>query len=176
MHHAATLAEARNTTASTELAKETSSTETVSEYTVKAGDTLWDLSINKFHVNLADLVKDNGIENPDLIQVGQQLKIRQTTVTTEGEVMASWYGRNFHGKPMANGKPYNMYANTIAHKDLPLGTEVELNNPGTGESTRAVVTDRGPYIKGRDVDLSYGLARKLSLLEGGIGTLLMKIL
>lgn len=173
---AATLAEARNTTASTEPAKETTSTETVSEYTVKAGDTLWDLSINKFHVNLADLVKDNGIENPDLIQVGQQLKIRQTTVTTEGEVMASWYGRNFHGKPMANGKPYNMYANTIAHKDLPLGTEVELNNPRTGESTRAVVTDRGPYIKGRDVDLSYGLARKLSLLEGGIGTLLMKIL
>lgn len=147
-----------------------------SDYTVKAGDTLWSLAVNKFHINLKDLIRDNGIDNPDSIQIGQNLKIRRPAAASQDEVTASWYGKNFHGKPMANGSPYNMYANTIAHKELPLGTEVELNNPRTGESTKAVVTDRGPYIEGRDVDLSYGLARKLSLLENGIGTLIMKIL
>lgn len=145
-------------------------------YTVKAGDTLWDLAVNKFHVNLDDLVRDNGIANPDMIQVGQQLKIRKTVDLPSGEVTASWYGKGFHGRPMANGQPFNMYANTIAHKELPLGTEVELNNPQTGTSIKAVVTDRGPFIEGRDVDLSYGLARKLSLLEDGIGKLIMKVL
>lgn len=145
-------------------------------YTVKAGDTLWDLAVNRFHVNLDDLIRDNNISNPDLIQVGQQLKIRETVQLPSSEVTASWYGKGFHGRPMANGKPFNMYANTIAHKELPLGTEVELNNPQTGTSIRAVVTDRGPFIEGRDVDLSYGLARKLSLLEDGIGKLIMKVL
>ena len=69
-----------------------------------------------------------------------------------------------------------MYANTIAHKDLPLGTRVELENPLTGKSVRAVVTDRGPYIDGRDVDLSYGLARMLSLVDKGVGRLKMRVL
>jgi rare lipoprotein A len=51
-----------------------------------------------------------------------------------------------------------MHANTIAHKELPLGTRVELKNPRTGQTASAVVTDRGPFIEGRDIDLSYGLA------------------
>ncbi len=173
---AAVLDETKILTATAATPQGNASTGNVAEYTVKAGDTLWGLAVNKFHVNLKDLIKDNDIKDPDSIQIGQQLHIRKVTVATEDEVTASWYGKNFHGKPMANGKLYNMYANTIAHKDLPLGTEVELNNPRTGESTKAVVTDRGPYIEGRDVDLSYGLARKLSLLEGGIGRLVMKIL
>lgn len=146
------------------------------EYTVQAGDTLWGLSVKKFHVNLKDLVNDNAIENPDLIQVGQKLTIRKTAPQPAGEVTASWYGRDFQGKPMANGSPYNMYANTIAHKDLPLGTRVELNNPRTGQTITAVVTDRGPYIAGRDVDLSYGLAQKLSLLQDGVDKLVMRVL
>ena len=69
-----------------------------------------------------------------------------------------------------------MYADTIAHKDLPLGTEVELQNPLTNQLVNAVVTDRGPFIAGRDVDLSYGLAKKLSLIEKGVGKLVMRIL
>lgn len=174
---ASVLKEAGKPPAAANPAQDLAAATEATDYTVQAGDTLWDLAVNRFHVNLEDLVRDNNIVNPDLIQVGQQLKIgRPAVAMAEGEVTASWYGKNFHGKPMANGQPYNMYANTIAHKELPLGTEVELNNPRTGESTTAVVTDRGPYIEGRDVDLSYGLARKLSLLEGGIGTLIMKIL
>lgn len=173
---ATTLGEAKESVTAAKSSPENARTTSQSEYTVKAGDTLWGLAVNTFHVNLQDLIRDNGIENPNVLQIGQKLTIDKPAVTGEDEVTASWYGKNFHGKPMANGRPYNMFANTIAHKELPLGTEVELNNPRTGESTKAVVTDRGPYIEGRDVDLSYGLARKLSLLENGIGTLVMKIL
>ncbi|HID03321.1 MAG TPA: septal ring lytic transglycosylase RlpA family protein, partial [Desulfobacterales bacterium] len=75
-----------------------------------------------------------------------------------------------------NGDIYDMHAATIAHKEMPLGTRVELKNKETGESVLAVVTDRGPYIDGRDVDLSYGLAQKLSLVEQGVGSLVMRVL
>jgi rare lipoprotein A len=77
---------------------------------------------------------------------------------------------------MANGRPFNMYAPTIAHKELPLGTKVELRNPRNGQRVVAVVTDRGPYIEGRDVDLSYGLAKKLDMVEQGVGKLMMRII
>jgi rare lipoprotein A len=145
-------------------------------YTVKPGDTLWGLAVGKFHVDWHDLAKDNGIENPDLIQVGRKIKVKMAEPQPPSQVVASWYGKDFEGKPMANGAPYDMYANTIAHKDLPLGTRVELNNPRTGKTIMATVTDRGPYIAGRDVDLSYGLAKKLSLVENGVDTLIMKVL
>ncbi len=146
------------------------------EYTVQQGDTLWGLAVNKFHVNLQNLVSDNAVKDPDLIKVGQQLKIRNAPPQQPRQVVASWYGKDFQGKPMANGDPYNMYADTIAHKNLPLGTKVELNNPRTGQTIIAVVTDRGPYVAGRDVDLSYGVARKLSVVEDGVDTLMMKVL
>ena len=77
---------------------------------------------------------------------------------------------------MADGTPFDMHANTIAHKELPFGTKVELRNPETGQVEKATVTDRGPYIAGRDVDLSYGLAEKLSLVKKGVGRLEMRIL
>lgn len=147
-----------------------------SEYTVQAGDTLWNLAVNKFHVNVSDLAKENGISDPDKIQIGQKLTVTKAAPPPASQVTASWYGKDFQGKTMANGSPYNMYANTIAHKDLPLGTKVELKNPRTGQTTTAVVTDRGPYIDGRDVDLSYGVAQRLSMVQNGVDTLVMKVL
>ena len=77
---------------------------------------------------------------------------------------------------MANGDVFNMYANTIAHRKLPFGTKVELENPETGVKEIAFVTDRGTYIEGRDVDISFGLAKKLSLVKKGVGQLNMRIL
>ena len=146
------------------------------EYTVKKGDTLWDLAVKKFHVHVKDLIKDNEIQEPRKLQPGRKLKVRLPSYPREEAVVASWYGEAFHNKPMANGKPFNMYANTIAHKDFPLGTRVELQNAVTGRKVRAVVTDRGPFIAGRDVDLSYGLAKKLSLITKGVGKLVMRVL
>ena len=146
------------------------------EYTVRPGDTLWGLAVKQFHVNPGDLIRDNSLENPDLLQVGQKLEIRQEGPQPPTEVVASWYGEDYHGRPMANGDPYNMFGNTIAHKELPLGTKVELKNPRTGQTASAVIADRGPYIEGRDIDLSYGLASKLSMVEAGVDSIVMTIL
>jgi rare lipoprotein A len=152
------------------------------EYTVKQGDTLWGLA--KDGVSIKELAKANNITNPDRIYPGQKIRVRvpdaAETATPEmperSEVVASWYGKEYHGRPMANGKIYNMYANTIAHRTLPLGTKVELTNPDTGQIVRAVVTDRGPFIEGRDVDLSYSIAKKLNMVDKGVGKLIMDIL
>ncbi len=148
----------------------------LTEYTVRPGDTLWKLAIRQFHVNPQDLIRDNAIDDPNHLEVGRKLKIRQLGPQPPSEVVASWYGEDYHGRAMANGDIYDMYANTIAHKDLPLGTKVELKNPRTGQTAQAVITDRGPYIAGRDIDLSYGLASQLSLVENGVDTLEMEIL
>jgi peptidoglycan lytic transglycosylase len=145
-------------------------------YTVKPGDNLWTLAIKKFHVNLDDLIRDNNIKNPQLLQPGQRVRIRKSAEPSTQEVTASWYGQKYHGKMMANGDRFDMNADTIAHKALPLGTKVVLTNPETGQSENAEITDRGPYISGRDVDLSYGLARKLSMVRQGVGKLMMRIL
>lgn len=146
------------------------------EYIVRPGDTLWGLGVKKFAVDPEVLAKENSVENPRRLEPGQRLKIPLRTASLEQTVVASWYGHEHHGKPMANGEPFNMHAATIAHKELPLGTKVELRNPQTGQKVMAVVTDRGPYIEGRDVDLSYGLARRLNMVEKGVGKLVMKVL
>jgi rare lipoprotein A len=146
------------------------------EYTIKAGDTIWDLAVNRYHVNVDDVIKDNNIQDPRKIQPGDKIRIRVPSYPSAQVVTASWYGADYHGKAMANGDFFNMYAPTIAHKDLPLGTRVELENKETGVKVKAVVTDRGPFIAGRDVDLSYGLARVLSIDKKGIGKLIMRVI
>jgi LysM repeat protein len=148
----------------------------VVDYVVKPGDTLWELAVGKFHVKVEDLMRDNLISDPRELEPGHILKVRIPSYPGREEVVASWYGHAFHGRPMANGAPYDMYAATIAHRELPLGTRVELENPETGRKVVAVVTDRGPFVEGRDVDLSYGLARSLSLVEKGVDRLIMRVL
>lgn len=148
----------------------------VTEHILQPGETLWDLAVNKYHVHVRDIMAENGITDPRSLQIGQKIKITLPKSGEEKPVVASWYGKDFHGKPMANGDIYDMNAATIAHKEIPLGTKVELKNTNTGEIVQAVVTDRGPYVEGRDVDLSYGLAKKLSLVEQGVGSLVMRIL
>ena len=147
------------------------------DYTIKSGDTLWALAVKRFHVNVEDVIKDNNIQDPRKLRPDQKIRIRVHPVPqNEQVVVASWYGKSYHGRPMANGQLFNMYSDTIAHKELPFGTRVELKNPETGKVEDAVVTDRGPYIEGRDVDLSYGLAKKLDLVKKGVGKLLMKVI
>ena len=73
----------------------------------------------------------------------------------------SYYAHRFHGRLMANGKRFNMYAMTAAHKTLPFGTLLRITNLKNNKSVIVRITDRGPYIKGRHVDLSYGAAQKI---------------
>ena len=148
----------------------------VIEHIVQPGDTIWELAVRKYAVHVRDIIADNGITDPKQLQIGQKLIINLPAPQPPQKVVASWYGDPFHGRPMANSDIYDMYAPTIAHKELPLGTRVELENPVNGTIVQATITDRGPYIEGRDVDLSYGLARQLSLVEQGVGSLIMRIL
>lgn len=68
--------------------------------------------------------------------------------------VASWYGPGFHGRLTANGERYNMHALTAAHKTLPFGTEVKVTNVKNGKSVVVRINDRGPFTKGRTIDLS----------------------
>ncbi len=84
------------------------------------------------------------------------------------EGIASWYGKEFHGKKTANGEIYNMYGKTAAHRTLPLGTYVKVENLSNEKEIVVRINDRGPFIKGRIVDLSYGAAREIGLVGPGI--------
>ena len=86
-----------------------------------------------------------------------------------GSGKASWYGPGFHGRKTANGEIFNMNAMTAAHKTLPLGTWLQVENKKNGESLIVRVNDRGPYIKGRVLDLSRQAAVRLGLEVQGVG-------
>ena len=81
--------------------------------------------------------------------------------------IASWYGPGFHGRTTANGELYDMYAFTAAHKTLPFGTVVEVVDLDTGRSVVVRINDRGPFVPGRIIDLSYAAAEALGILERG---------
>jgi rare lipoprotein A len=83
------------------------------------------------------------------------------------EGMASWYGEDFHGRLTANGEVYDMYAETAAHKTLPMNTYIRVTNLRNRQQITVRVNDRGPFLKGRILDLSYAGARKLGMLESG---------
>ena len=87
--------------------------------------------------------------------------------------MASYYGRALEGHAMANGQPFDPDALTAAHKTLPFGTQLEVSYGG--RSVRVTVTDRGPYVPGRDLDLSLAAARKLGMLSRGVAPVRVRI-
>ncbi len=84
------------------------------------------------------------------------------------EGLASWYGRDFHGRPTSSGERYNMYALTAAHKTLPLDTWVRVCNLANGKEVRVRVNDRGPFVDGRVIDLSLAGARALGMEADGV--------
>ena len=81
--------------------------------------------------------------------------------------VASWYGHDFHGKPTASGEPYDMWAHTAAHRELPFGTVVRVIHLDTGATTEVRINDRGPFVHGRIIDLSLAAARDLGLDRTG---------
>lgn len=88
--------------------------------------------------------------------------------------LASWYGRKFHGRKTASGERYDMYALTAAHKTLPLGTRVEVTNLNNGRKVRLRINDRGPFVRGRIIDLSYKGAQKLGVVGPGTAPVLVQ--
>ena len=90
--------------------------------------------------------------------------------------MASWYGPGFHGRRTANGERYNQNGYTAAHKSLPFGTKVRVTNLRTGKSVMVRINDRGPFIRGRVIDLSAGAARVIGVHSSGVAPVQLEIL
>lgn len=88
---------------------------------------------------------------------------------TSGYVLASWYGHKFNGRKTASGERFDMHAMTCAHRTLPFGTKLRVTNPDNNKSVLVIVNDRGPFIRGRSLDLSYGAAEKIGIVKKGVG-------
>jgi rare lipoprotein A len=92
------------------------------------------------------------------------------------ECTSSWYGDDFDGQPTANGETYDMYAATAAHPTLPLGSIVRVVNTRNHRSQIVRINDRGPYIEGRELDVSYEVARRLGFDQHGLAKVRMELL
>ena len=109
----------------------------------------------------------NGKTRPYTV-LGRTYYPLQTAAGYDEVGMASWYGSDFHGRKTANGQTYNMYGLSAAHKTLPLGTRVRVTRLSNNASVILVVNDRGPFVSGRILDLSYGAAKKLGMVRDGV--------
>ena len=83
-------------------------------------------------------------------------------------VQASWYGHEFSSRPTASGEPFDPNKLTCAHRTLPLGTKLRVTNLHNGRSVLVTITDRGPFVHLRELDLSYGAARALGMIRRGV--------
>ncbi|HET6369828.1 MAG TPA: septal ring lytic transglycosylase RlpA family protein [Nitrospiria bacterium] len=90
--------------------------------------------------------------------------------------VASWYGPKFHGRKTSSGEVYNMFGLTAAHRTLPLGTRLFVRNEENGKSIRVRVNDRGPFVSGRILDLSYGAARSIGMIGAGTAVVSLEVI
>lgn len=129
-----------------------------------------------FLVGFTVLNSEKNVENERiLIEEFVPVTVKENTVITSaiklidrGTLKASWYGPRFHGKFTANGEVYDQMALTAAHKSFRFGTLLKITNPKNGKSVIIRINDRGPYIEGRELDLSKGAAIELGILEKGV--------
>jgi len=114
--------------------------------------------------------------------LASQEKRNQEFVQTGGTVgckalqqvgAASWYGEQYHGKITASGEPFDMYDFTAAHPTLPLGTSVRVTNLHNGRTVTVRINDRGPFVRGRIIDVSYSTAHILDFLKDGVQRVLL---
>lgn len=106
--------------------------------------------------------------NPDSYVIrGVRYHVRSSSTSFQQQGIASWYGTKFHGRKTSSGEAYDMYAMTAAHKTLPLPTWVEVINHDNQHRIIVKVNDRGPFISGRIIDLSYAAAAKLGVIATG---------
>ena len=99
----------------------------------------------------------------------------QPKVNDELQGVASWYGQEYAGRTTANGEIFDPLLFTAAHRTLPFGTVVDVQNTKSQQSVRVRINDRGPYIGSRMIDLSYAAAQQIGLVEPGSGDVVLKI-
>jgi rare lipoprotein A len=118
----------------------------------------------------------------------ERTKVPETTIPPQAEVapdtkpllvesgIASWYGAPYHNRRGSNGEIYDMNALTAAHRTFPLGSIVRVTSLASGESVVVRITDRGPFIEGRVIDLSHAAADKIGLIKRGTGEVRVELL
>lgn len=118
----------------------------------------------------SSLIKDaKGDTQKDSDMLGQLSAVASNTVSKfKQSGMASWYGRQFHGKPTASGETFDMNAMTAAHSSLPMNCYIKVTNKDNGKSVVVKVNDR-PAQANRILDLSYGAAKAIGLTQKGVG-------
>ncbi len=89
--------------------------------------------------------------------------------------IASWYGKKFHGKQTASGEKFDMHKLTAAHRSLPFGTKVKVKNLDNGKKVVVRINDRGPFKKGRIIDLSYAAAKKIGMIKAGCARVKIRV-
>ncbi len=112
--------------------------------------------------------KTEGKKN-DLVEDSVKVKVDnngEPVIQQQGE--ASFYGKGFHGKKTASGEKFNQHDRTAAHPALPLGSKAKVTNLDTGKSVEVEINDRGPYAKGRDIDLSKKAATQIGMEKDGV--------
>ena len=103
------------------------------------------------------------------VSLAVDVPVAAATTPTAQRGLASWYGRHFHGRRTASGEDFDMHALTAAHLKLPLGSYARVTLLSTGKSVVVRITDRGPHVAHRVIDLSRAAAVQLGLLKRGVG-------
>jgi rare lipoprotein A len=116
----------------------------------------------------------DGLEETEpYLSVKRRIQLVEEPTVVVGK--ASWYGPGFHGRTTANGEIFDENALTAAHRELPFGTKLLITNVNNGKSILVTINDRGPYIKGRHIDLSRAAAREVGMIDAGVTDVTMKI-
>jgi len=112
-------------------------------------------------------LKEEPVSPPPVPQAQEEAAPAGKPETTQVGT-ASWYGPGFHGHETASGEAFDQHALTAAHRTLPLGTEAKVTNLETGQSVKVKINDRGPYVQGRQLDLSQAAAKQIGLTKQGL--------
>jgi len=116
------------------------------------------------------------LELREVARAPQTPELVGVRVISQQQGMASWYGPGFHGRRSASGERFNQNAMTAAHRTLPFGTRVRVTNLNNGRSVTVRINDRGPFIRGRIIDLSIGAARKINMVNSGVAPVRVEVL
>jgi len=120
-------------------------------------------------INLSDTsASDNHGATKVVLSKDAEINFSEVETNNLGIMTASWYGPRFHGKSTANGETFDQSALTAAHKSLPFGTLLKITNLRNHKSVIIRINDRGPYVDGRDLDLSKATAKALGILHKGV--------
>lgn len=129
--------------------------------------------------NAAPLTEVEGKPKPQVKSPAKTTQVATAGTKSAGKGyrgIASWYGPGFHGRKTASGERFNQNALTAAHRYLPFGTKVKVTNLRNGNSVVVRINDRGPFIKGRIIDLSAGAARVIGVKSSGVAPVTMQVL